>query len=189
MRKTMALLLLAFALTLSADEHDFDYLLGDWEFTAVSQQWGKFRGYWSAVKLNDGQILDEYRVVSDDGAETYYVTTTLRNYNKVLKQWELVGADAGTGLNDTGTARRAGAEMHIEQRFGVMSANPSLARIRYFDIKADTFSWAMDRSADDGKTWVKNFQTIQAKRIGPARTLPRLTQRTGALAPARKSVR
>ena len=35
-----------------AHAHDFDYLLGDWEFTAVNRD-GKFRGLWSAVRLAD----------------------------------------------------------------------------------------------------------------------------------------
>jgi hypothetical protein len=164
----------------SFDAHkgDFDYLLGDWEFTSVSREHGPGRGFWSAVRLDEGQILDEYRVVGDTG-ETYYVTTTFRNYNAVLDRWELVGADAGTGLQDMGTARRVGAEMHIEQRFGVMSPEPSLWRIRYYDIQPDRFSWAADMSRDDGATWERDWLTIQARRIGPARSLP-------ALAPARR---
>ena len=158
---------------------DFDYLLGDWEFTAESKEHGKFRGYWSAVRLDEGQVLDEYRVAGDDG-ETYYVTTSLRNYNSALDRWELVGADAGGGLQDFGTARKVGAEMHIEQRFGVAAGTPSLWRIRYYDIRADRFSWTADRSTDDGKTWVVKHQTIEARRIGPSRSL-------GALAPARNT--
>jgi hypothetical protein len=157
---------------------DFDYLLGDWEFTASSKQFGEFRGFWSAVKLEQGQVLDEYRVSGDDG-ETYYVTTTVRNYNKVKDQWELVGIDPGTGLTSMGTGRRVGEEMHIEQRFGVITANPSMLRIRYYDIRADRFSWVADRSADGGKTWVKDFQKIEARRIGAARSM-------GPLAPARR---
>lgn len=49
----------------SFDAHkgEFDYLLGDWEFTSVSREFGPGRGYWSAVRLAEGQILDEYRVV------------------------------------------------------------------------------------------------------------------------------
>src|SRR5438552_17017074 len=84
----------------SYDAHhaDFDYLLGDWEFTAVNRQYGKFRGYWSAVRLGDGgEILDEYRVVGDKD-ETYYVTRTLRAYNAVRDQWELVSTEQGGGL-------------------------------------------------------------------------------------------
>ena len=163
-----------------AHEGDFDYLLGDWEFTAVSKMPDgpqKFRGYWSALRLDDGQVLDEYRVVSDEG-ETWYVTATLRNYNVFMDRWELVGARSGTGLLDFGTARREGDEMRIEQTFGVASGEPSILRIRYHDIQQDRFSWTADRSTDGGKTWVKDFQQIEARRIGPSRSLP-------ALAPAR----
>ena len=163
----------------SFDAHkgEFDYLLGDWQFTAANAEYGPIRGYWSAVRLDEGQILDEYRVVGDSG-ETYYVTSTLRNFNAALDRWELIGADAGGGLQDVGTGRRVGAEMHIEQTFGVARGTPSLWRIRYYNIQPDRFSWSADRSADGGKTWVKNYQQLEARRIGPARSL-------GPLAPPR----
>lgn len=160
-----------------AHKGDFDYLLGDWEFTAENKQYGKFRGYWSAVRLAEGQILDEYRVTGDK-RETFYVTTTLRAYNAVLDRWELVGMDEGNGLQDVGTARRVGTEMHLEQRFGIMSPEPSTWKIRYFDIRPEGFSWKADRSTDGGKTWVSGFMQIEARRIGPARSL-------APLAPAR----
>ena len=49
-------------------EHDFDYLLGDWQFVATSKQYGKTEGRWSAVRLSTGQILDEYRLVDGKGS-------------------------------------------------------------------------------------------------------------------------
>lgn len=162
---------------LNGAEKEFDYLLGDWEFTSEDKEFGKLRGYWTAVKLAEGQILDEYRVVGDSG-ETYYVTSTLRNYNKFLARWELIGSEPGSGLQDFGTGRRVGDEMHIEQTFAVAAGRPSMMRIRYYNIRPEAFSWAGDRSTDGGKTWVKNHLTIEAKRIGPARSLP-------SLAPAR----
>jgi hypothetical protein len=162
-----------------AHKSDFDYLLGDWEFTSVSKEWGKGRGFWSAVRLAEGaQILDEYRVVGDAG-ETYYASSTLRAYNALADEWELVSAEEGSGLKNVGTARKVGDEMHIEQRFGVTSPKPSSWRIRYYDIRPDRFSWRADVSFDGEKTWVKDHLTIEARRIGPARSL-------GALAPARK---
>jgi hypothetical protein len=166
----------------SYDAHkaDFDYLLGDWEFTTVSKKYGKGRGYWSAVRLVTGAILDEFRIVGDDG-ETYYVTTTLRAYNAALDRWELVGMDGAGGLQDIGTGYRKGNEVHIEQKFGVAAAeNPSTLRIRYYNIQPDRFSWRADRSEDSGKTWISDDQQIEARRIGPPRSL-------GPLAPARKS--
>ncbi len=163
------------------NEHnkDFDYLLGDWSFTSISKEHGKGHGFWSAVRIAEGaEILDEYRIVGDSG-ETYYVSSTIRAYNAVLDRWELISVDQGTGLHDFGTARRAGAEMHIEQKFGVMSPQPSVWRIRYYNIRPDGFSWTADRSIDGGKTWEKEYLQIEARRIGPARSL-------GQLAPARK---
>ena len=164
--------------SIKAHQGDFDYLLGDWEFTTMSREHGKGRGYWSAVRLSEGQILDEFRIVGDQG-ETYYVTTTLRAYNAVMDRWELVGMNSGEGLQDIGTATRVGAEIHLEQRFGVMSPEPSTWRIRYFDIRPDRFSWTADRSTDGGKTWVTRFQQIESRRIGPPRPM-------APLAPARK---
>ncbi len=168
--------------SLAAHQGDFDYLLGDWEFTAQSREYGSMRGYWSAMRLpGQAQILDEYRIVGDSG-ETYYVTHTLRAYNAHLDRWELVGMDGDRGLQDVGTARRVGAEMHLEQRFGVSGPNPSTWRIRYYDIRPDRFSWTGDRSTDGGQTWVTGFLQIEARRIGPPRTL-------GPLAPARRPAR
>src|SRR6266850_2990204 len=98
-----------------AHQGDFDYLLGDWEFTSNNQQFGKGRGYWSAVRLETGQVMDEYRIVGDNG-ETYYVTATMRSYNPAIDQWELVSIEKGAGLQNIGTGRREGDEMRIEQK-------------------------------------------------------------------------
>jgi hypothetical protein len=85
----------------------------------------------------------------------------------------------GNGLQDMGSAHKVGAEMHLEQKFGVMSQNPSSWRIRYYDIQPDRFSWTGDRSTDGGKTWSTKHLQIEARRLGPPRLL-------GPLAPARK---
>jgi len=164
-----------------AHRGDFDYLLGDWEFTVTSKDYGKNLGYWSAMRLETGQVLDEFRVVSDKG-ETYHVSSTVRSYNKFLDRWELVTMEQGNGLLDFGTGNKVGDEVHIEQKFGVNGDKPSVLRIRYYNIQADRFSWTADKSTDGGKTWVKDHQQIEARRIGPARSM-------GALAPARNAER
>lgn len=92
-------------------------------------------------------------------------------HNGALDRWELIGADAGMGLQDFGTGRRVGEEMHIEQQFGVTSPEPSHWRIRYYDIQPDRFSWTADRSTDGGKTWTAKYLEIEACRIGPARIM------------------
>lgn len=156
---------------------DFDYLLGDWSFTGVRDN-RPLRGFWSAVRVAEGaQLLDEYRVVDDSG-KTIWSSSTLRGFNMYTNQWELVSASSGGGLRDFGTARREGDEMRIEQTFGVAADFPSIWRIRYSGIRPDRFSWVADVSVDGGKTWTRDFQRLEARRIGPARSL-------GELAPAR----
>lgn len=158
---------------------DFDYLIGDWRFTARNATFGAFTGVWSAVKLATGHgshILDEYRVTGDSG-ETYFVSTTLRTYNPALDRWELVSAHETSGLRDQGTGRRVGSEMRLEQTFGVTSGAPELWRIRYHDIRPDSFRWAADRSLDGGTTWHRDYMTLEARRTGGARTLEPLTRR------------
>ncbi|MGZ7032736.1 MAG: hypothetical protein ACXVIJ_12285, partial [Thermoanaerobaculia bacterium] len=153
-----------------AHRGDFDYLLGDWEFTYDNQQYGKGRGYWSAARLGDeGPVVDEFRIVGDAG-ETYYVTRTLRAYNAALDQWDLVSTEGGSGLQNIGTGHRNGGQVSIEQKFGA-GDKASVLRIRSSDIGPDHFSWASDRSTDGGKTWVTRFQTLEAHRIGPPRTI------------------
>ena len=160
---------------IKAHKGDFDYLLGDWQYSAKSKEHGDFTGVWSATRLPQGQILDEYRVPGDKG-ETIYLTTTVRAYNAAADRWELVGMEEGAGLQDVGTGRRVGNEIHIEQKFDATGPNPILRKIRYYNIRPDSFSWASDRSPDGGKTWIKDDLLIEAKRIGPARSQGPLTR-------------
>jgi hypothetical protein len=154
---------------------DFDYLLGDWEIMNYHKEYGNTGGFWSAVRMAAGpEILDEYRLVDEKG-ETFILSATFRCYNAQLDRWELISAEAGGGLQNFGTAQKVGNEMHIEQKFGT-----ALWKIRYYNIKPDSFSWTATVSKDDGKTWVADFLRIEAKRIGPARSM-------GPLAPARKA--
>jgi|SRR5215472_12911799 len=157
---------------INAAKNDFDYLIGDWEFTVSNKVYGDARGYWGVVSLHDGaQIVDQFRIVNEKG-ETTFSTTTLRSFNRVRGQWEYVSTDFGSGLRKTGVCHRIGSEMHIDQR--AESPNRTRLRIRYYNIQPDRFTWTADRSEDDGKTWQKDYQIIEARRVGPARSLGRI---------------
>ena len=68
--------------------------------------------------------------------------------------------------------------MQIEQKFGVTSDQPSVFRIRYYNIQKDRFSWTADRSVDGGKKWEERYLQIEARRIGPPRAFGPLAGRT-----------
>src|SRR5437764_15117856 len=86
-----------------AHQGDFDYLLGDWEFTSVSREFGAGRGYWSAVRLAEGaQVLAAHRVVGDSGQPSR-VPNTLRAYNANLAHRAHVPTGLGRGLPNRAT--------------------------------------------------------------------------------------
>ena len=162
----------------SIHKSDLDFLLGDWEFTCQSQQYGKFGGHWSFVRLETGQILDEYRITGNNG-ETFFVTSAISAYNAATDRWELISMDPNGGLQDFATAQRVNSEIRIDPKFDAAGGKQIKQRARYYNIEPDHFSWSGDRSTDGGQTWTKDFQVIDAHRIGPPRNL-------GPLAPARK---
>jgi hypothetical protein len=163
-----------------AHNKEFDYLLGDWEFTG-SRQWQngpvKIRGYWSANRSADGALVtDEYRMVDEDG-QTRYVSTTLRVYNPVTERWNLIGVEPRGGIPQLGTAWKEGSDIRIDQTFTGHDGVSRLWRIRYYNIGADRFDWRADVSSDGGKTWAENYMTMEGRRTGPARAPVALTPR------------
>jgi hypothetical protein len=157
---------------------DFDYLLGDWEFTGVRKTANsadeKLHGFASAVRFPKGpEILVQDRLLNDDGS-TFFESSTLMAYNAALDQWEVVSTGdggPGVGLQDRGIAHRVGNEMHTEQHFGSMSPKPTIWHIRHYDIQPDRYSMVAERSTDGGRTWEGNYERIEMRRIGPARSL------------------
>ena len=154
---------------------DFEYLLGNWEFTGHSLERGDVHGHWNAARLAESyQVMDVFRITGTKD-KTAPVTTTLRAYDVIHDRWELVSTEEGVGLQNFGTGQRHNGEMHIEQTFLAIDLSgkvtSSVWRIRYHDISADRFLWSGDRSPDGGKTWQKDFMTLDVRRVGPARTI------------------
>ncbi|HEX9892487.1 MAG TPA: hypothetical protein VGA78_01130 [Gemmatimonadales bacterium] len=163
-----------------AHQGEFDYLLGDWEFSGIRQRADgpvKIRGYWSATRSADGALIsDEFRMVDDSG-RTIYVSTTLRVYDPVQQRWNLIGVEPGGGIPQLGTAWKEGADMRIDQTFTSSDGTSRLWRIRYFNIGPDRFSWRADISSDGGVSWSENQMTMEGRRTGPARPPVALTPR------------
>jgi len=150
---------------------DFDFLEGVWEFTETfSQPTASGRtsatGRWTARTIGDGRVLeDEFRVFGPDG-ETTYLALTFRAWDAVAGQWTFRLVETGSGAWSEGTARRVGGEIHLEQRGPVRpDGSRRRLRIRYYDIRADRFSWTADLSPDDGVTWIPGAIRIEARRV------------------------
>ena len=159
------------ARSVGTHKDDFDYLLGDWAFTAESQQYGRFKGVWTAARDAAGRVVDNYRILGD-GTQVYYSVLSIRAYDEKKDRWDIVSLEPGTGLQCMGSGLREGDEVHIDQTFVLRDDTRSILRITYHDITPDSFQWSADRSLDGGKTWQTNFQHLWVKRVGPPRAVP-----------------
>jgi len=146
--------------------HDYDAVLGFWHFRFQNRNedgtFGEpFTGHWSfELKPGGGLMIDAWR--PDDpsrpmGASLY----TLRLFDPEQKVWELMGARSAGGQLTPGKSWSSGGNLYLVQH-----TFDGMVRIRYFAMEADRFLWRADHSSDNGKTWVRDYWTMEANRVG-----------------------
>ncbi len=151
--------------------HQFDFLIGDWDVSAV--KYGPdgeailYTATWSAKSINDGRmIVDDFKAITPTGMDvSSYVT--LRSYSPLTQRWEFAGLAAhqpsAAILEWYGVAEEGAMVLHAT---GVGPDGKKMKnRIRFFDISGGAFSWESHLSFDDGKNWVKNGE-LKAVRQG-----------------------
>ena len=72
-----------------------------------------------------------------------------------------MGARSAGGQLTPGKSWSGGGNLYLVQHIF-----DGMVRIRYFAIEADRFLWRADHSSDNGKTWVRDYWTMEANRIG-----------------------
>ncbi len=146
----------------TATSQDFDFLVGTWDFQFQQRADATtYRptqtGVWTVEKTHDGHIIaDVWRL-----GTTTNPTITYRVFNPTRKLWEIQGTKPERGGWDDGIGWADGNKRFLVQHF---NSSGLLARIKYFDITANSFRWRTDGSTDDGKTWTLDLWKMTAKR-------------------------
>ena len=157
-------------------KHDFDFLLGNWEFIAESKLPGvppKYPGRWTGERTGAGAIVEDDFIVTDDQGVRRYLGITLRAFDAKTKQWTTAFVVPPGAKWSVGRAWREGNEI-AEGSDDATSGK----RARFLDIAPDHFTWSMEQSNDGGKTWA-NMVRVQATRVAGS------PQADTALSPAR----
>ena len=153
----------------TADSHQFDFLVGDWDVQATrfkedGSTLFQYKAAWNAKLLNDGRMLmDDFKALSPTG-QPVSSFVTLRTFSDATKRWEIVGLSA---FQPNTISEWYGHSQSGEMLLVAKGRAPNGAfvqtRIRFFDIKANAFSWESHLSSDDGKTWLKTASLSAAR--------------------------
>ena len=81
-------------------------------------------------------------------------------WNPARKLWEMEGISTSRGAWQAGTMWSDGSDRVLIEWYGTM-----LVRFRYFAITKDKFLWRADATFDRGKTWIRDYWTMEAHRI------------------------
>ena len=147
---------------------DFDFLIGSWTFKFQNRREDRkfspaFTGHWVFTKKQTGGqgVLIEDHWRPDDPSSTWDAGTwTYRAYNPGRKLWEMQGINTNAGTFQPGLMWTSGDSRLLTEWYGTM-----LVRFRYFAIKPDRFLWRADATFDRGKTWMRDYWTMEAHRI------------------------
>ncbi len=113
--------------------------------------------------LDGHAIQDDFLMLGNDDAIVFR-GTSIRSYNQKSKKFQIVWVMPGyTGITDI-SAQWIDGKLVSEGK-GYDDNGKFHERFEYYDITKNSYSFKMDRSFDNGKTWVKDFGLIKAKRI------------------------
>lgn len=147
---------------------DYDFLVGAWRFTFQARNRDgsftpAFTGHWVFTRKETGGqgVLIEDHWRPDDPSSTWDAGTwTYRAYNPERGLWEMQGINTNSGAFQPGLMWSAGKDRLLTEWYG-----PMLVRFKYFAIEADKFLWRADATFDRGKTWVRDYWTMEVHRI------------------------
>jgi hypothetical protein len=157
------------SLTGTSEPGDYDFLLGLWTFTFQQRnpQDGTFTppftGHWLFSKKDtdgNGTLIEDHWRPDNPGATWEAGTWTYRAFNPKKKHWDMEGINTSNGAWQPGTMWSDGKDRVLIEWYASM-----LVRFRYFAIEPDRFLWRADASMDHGKTWIRDFWTMEAHRI------------------------
>lgn len=159
---------MADTLTGTSGPADYDFLVGTWRFTFQERHPDgsfspAFSGHWVFTKKQTGGqgVLLEDHWRPDDPTSTWDAGTwTYRAYNPERRLWEMQGINTNVGAWQPGLMWTAGDSRLLTEWYG-----PMLVRFRYFDIQPDRFLWRADATFDGGRTWMRDYWTMEVHRV------------------------
>lgn len=136
-----------------ADDHEFDFWLGNWDLT-----WGeKGRGTNQIQRILNEHVVEEHFRGNDPALEGISHSVLSEEDERWHQTWV---DDSGSYLDFVGEFTE---DRMILSRDGIAQGKPVRQRMVWYDITGNTLEWNWERSDDQGKTW-KVLWNIHYKR-------------------------
>ncbi len=164
MRQLIAGLVLAASLqpAVSAPAELFDFWVGDWVVTWKKPDGSQAKARNRITKILDGQVIEE-NFEGDASAPQRLLGRSLSVRDKA-GVWHQAWADNQGGfIAMTGSAE--GESRYFSTAFQQVGEQVQGKRMRFYDIKPNSFMWDWEGSNDGGKTWTLIWR-IQYQRAG-----------------------
>jgi hypothetical protein len=149
----------------------FDFLLGEWEIAMLTMPEGSTVGRRAISNvhsiLDGAALLDEIRHVDQHG-HVNFRGASFRTYLPDRDRWYVLWMMANVEGYSELDAQVIDGEVHTTGK-GRDPGGELVERGRYLDISGDGYSFTLDRSYDDGKTWIRPFVSFRATRRSPAK--------------------
>lgn len=142
-----------------------DFFIGEWNLSTRDMQQngsiaeGEARS--NAYYILDGRaIQDDFRSIDRSG-NVEFRGTSIRSCDedrsKYIIAWLMPGKEGITDLRATWSEGILSGEGEGYDEFGAF-----MERFTYFNITDSSYSFRMQRSYDEGRTWLQNFSSIEA---------------------------
>lgn len=144
----------------------YDFLKGQWncEYKAYAEEKVTYSSActWEGRYTLEGSMFqDDFRLFNAEGNKIFSATT-IRTWVPQKNRWDLAALFSQQGHYPNFHGVWENDEMVISVQ-GEDPKGKFDGKIRFFDIDENTFSWKLERSYDQGKTWHLGV-TIDAKR-------------------------
>lgn len=145
-----------------------DFFIGEWELTTIditpqgTFTKGKARSRCYYI-LDKKAIQDDFYGLNPKGKKAFW-GTSIRSFHRKSSKFQIVWLMPGhKGLTDI-EAKWENRKL-VATGKGYDGYGQFLERFEYYDINPKSYKFKMDRSYDGGKTWIKNFGRIEAKKV------------------------
>ena len=134
------------------DSTSYDFWVGEWAAT-----WSGPDGSISKGKNRIEKILDEKVLQEHFEDETGFKGTSISVFNPVQKKWHQAWADNQGGYFDF-EGDQDGAKKIFKTKVREVKDKKIIARMVFYDIKPQSFTWDWEKSEDAGKTWTLQWR-------------------------------